>query len=98
MKNIDIQTKIECAAAGVAVLKALRCADKTMTYGQFAEAIGLLAGDVGWKAWHRRQVSDILYLLSAAEGRTKVLDFARVHDQKGQHGKGLGRESKLVRV
>jgi hypothetical protein len=98
MKKLDVQTKLAFASAGVAVLRALKFAGKTMTYRDFADAIGLMQGDDGWKAWHRSQVSSILYLISAAEGKKTSLDFSLVHDQKGKHGQGLGKKAKIVKA
>ena len=100
MKKLDVQTKLECAVAGVAVLRALQLADKTMTYGQFSEAIGLLRGDGGWRAWHQNQISDVLYLMSAAQGEKPGpdgLQFDRLMNQKGHHGKGLGKKTRIVK-
>jgi len=38
-----------------------------MRYSQFAKAIGLMSDDETWRAWHRKQVSDTLYLVAAIE-------------------------------
>lgn len=97
MKTLDVQTKLAFASAGVSVLRALKFAKTTMTYGDFASAIGLMHGDDGWKIWHRSQVTEILSLIAAAAGKKTDLDFTLVHDQKGQHGKGLGKKSRIVR-
>lgn len=103
MKKLDIQARLHCASSAVSVLKALQIRSETMTYGQFADAIGLLAGDGKWRPWHRQQVSDILYLVSAAEkqGGKKVgtsLNFEVIVDQKGQHGVGLKKISKIIKT
>jgi hypothetical protein len=97
MKTIDVQTKLALASAGVAVLRAVKFAGTTMTYRDFAGAIGLMYGDDGWKVWHRSQVTEILYLMSAAAGKRTDLDFSLIHDQKGHHGQGLGRKARIVK-
>lgn len=102
MKKLDVQTRLECASAAVAVLRSLQIANGTMTYGQFAEAIGLLSEDGSWKAWHRGQIADILYLISAAQKQgggnaSIILEFDRLVDQKGRHGKGFGKRSRIIK-
>jgi hypothetical protein len=44
MKELDIQDLLEYARAAVAVLRTLQISDSTMTYADFARAIGLLDG------------------------------------------------------
>ncbi|MGI8840229.1 MAG: hypothetical protein ACR2F8_05535 [Caulobacteraceae bacterium] len=56
MKTIDVQARLECARAAVAVLRALQITDKTMRYGEFAKAIGLIADGDDWKPWHHQQI------------------------------------------
>jgi hypothetical protein len=99
MRTLDVQMKLAFASAGVSVLRALKFAGMTMTYGDFADAVGLMHGDDGWQPWHRSQVSDILNLMAAAAGsKRSELDFSLIHDKKGQHGKGLRRKVKIVRT
>ena len=100
MRKLDVQAKLECAASGVAVLRGLKSAGQTMTYGQFAKAIGLMAGDAKWEPWHQSQLNSVLYLMSAAEGQrpgSDRLDFARLVNQRGEHGQGLGRKARVVK-
>jgi hypothetical protein len=103
MKVLDVQARLECAAAAVAVLRALKIADKTMRYGAFAKVIGLMSGEVKSKPWHRRQISDILYLLSATQrqvGRNtgiEALQFERIVNEKGRPGVGFAKRSKIVK-
>ena len=58
MKTLDVQARLEYARAGVAVLRALKLADRTMRYGEFARAIGLIPDGEIWQAWHRKQISE----------------------------------------
>jgi hypothetical protein len=103
MRTLDVHARLAFAAAGVAVLRALQLEGArekrrvTMTYGDFANAIGLMQGDGGWKAWHKTQINQILYLMSAAQGKTRTLEFELLHDQKGRHGKGLRRKARIVK-
>ena len=101
--TLDVQELLEYARAAVAVLRALQIANATMSYADFAKAIGLMEGpDARWRPWHRRQITDILYAVSAVEkkaGRrpTMPLDYGRiVNARTGQPGQGLGKTSKIV--
>jgi hypothetical protein len=67
MKRVDVQARLEYARAAVAVLRALKISDRTMRYGEFAKAIGLIADNEPWEVWHRNQVSDILRIVAAVE-------------------------------
>jgi hypothetical protein len=101
VKTLDVQARLEYARAAVAVLRALRIADRTMRYGEFAAAIGL--GDK-WQPWHRQQIADILNLVAAAErqagDKTEVepLQFERIVTGQGKPGKGIKKASKIVRT
>ena len=70
MKTLDIQARLEYARAAVAALRALRITDKTMRYGQFATAIGLISDGDRWEPWHRQQITDILNLVAATENQS----------------------------
>jgi hypothetical protein len=101
MKTLDVQARLEYARAAVAVLRALRTADRTMRYGEFAAAIGL--GEK-WQPWHRQQIADILNLVAAAEQQAgdntdvEPLQFKRIVTAKGEPGKGIKKTSKIVRA
>lgn len=102
MKILDVQARLECASAAVAVLRALKIVDKTMRYGDFARVIGVMSGDTKWQPWHRKQISEILYLLSATQekvGRNtgiETLEFERIVNEKGQPGGGFGKKSRIT--
>lgn len=78
-----------CAMRGVAVLKALHLLDKTMPYGQFAEAIGLLPAGAVWREHfptfpHRfDQVCNAIRL--GTDG-AELLDGRLVDKQTGKRG------------
>ena len=76
-----------------------------MSYGEFARAIGLMTDADKWEVWHRQQVADILNLVAAAEGQSnkniniKKLEYDRVIVQRtGRSGKGIAKESRIVRA
>jgi hypothetical protein len=95
MKAIfDVQKRLECALAGVGVLRTLNLTDETTTYRQFAVAIGLMAESEKWQAWHRQQVTDVLDLIAATEKKAggNALDYRRiVNAQTGEPGAGVTR-------
>jgi hypothetical protein len=55
MKSLDTKTMLQCASAGVAVMRVLKVLNATITYQQFARAVGLLRDDEVWEVWHRSQ-------------------------------------------
>src|SRR5262245_10517319 len=99
---LDVQDLLEYGRAAVAILRSLQITNSTMSYGDFARAIGLIEGpDARWEPWHRRQVADILYALAAIERkagrRSMPLEFKRIVGAKsGQPGQGLSKTSKIV--
>ena len=103
MKALDVQERLEYARAGVAVLRALHLADKTLRYSEFAKAIGLIADGGKWEAWHRQQVADILNVIAATEKTagtktgTQAIEFERIVTEKGAPGSGINKTSKIVR-
>jgi hypothetical protein len=103
MKKIDIQECLDYARCAVAVLRTLTIKKQTMTYSEFANAIGLLEDDDSWRPWHRQQTSLILNLVSAAETKlgvtkTEKLEYDRIINAKqGKAGKGIVKTSRLVR-
>lgn len=101
MKTLNVQARLEYARAAVAVLRSLQISKRHMLYGEFARAIGLMSDNEPWKVWHRKQVSDILYLVAAAErqGRTtdiEKIQFDRIVKGDGKPGKGFHKTSKIV--
>jgi hypothetical protein len=102
MKTLDVQARLEYARAAVAVLRALRIADRTMRYGEFAAAIGLISDGDHWQPWHRQQIGDILNLIAATERQAgqntgaDPLQFERIVNQYGEPGDGVYKTSKIV--
>jgi hypothetical protein len=100
MTSLDTKRLLECALAGTSILQALKTINAKMTYGQFARTIGLLGDDEPWKVWHRKQVSDVLYLIGAVEKQTTnsdPIDFGLIVDaHTGESGAGLNREARIV--
>lgn len=103
MKTLDVQARLEYGRAAVAVLRALKIADRTMRYGEFAKAIGLMADGEDWQPWHRQQIGDILNLIAATErqaGQHTGIDpiqFERIVTAQGEPGAGFHRSSRIVR-
>jgi len=103
MKALDVQSRLEFARAGVAVIRALHLTDATMRYGEFAIAIGLIPDGGKWEPWHRQQVADILNIIAATEKtagtRTGTLpvEFERIITGQGVPGVGIKKTSKIVR-
>ena len=98
--KIGAADRMKCATATIAVLRTLELLDTTMTYGQFARAIGLRGMEEEWQAWHRKQVSDVLYLAAAVEDQAKMdeppLQYDRIVDAQGEAGAGLHRTAKVI--
>ena len=84
MKTLNVETRLECARAAVAVLRALRISNNKMRYGEFAKAIGMMGESEPWEVWHRNQITDILNLVGATERQAgsafdmEPLEFERV--------------------
>ena len=101
-KTLDVQARLEFARAGVAVLRALRITDRTMQYGEFARAVGLIADGEAWQPWHRQQVSELLRIIAAVERQARTatgsapLEFERIVNSKGEPGAGVGGTSRIV--
>lgn len=102
MKALDVQARLECACAGVSVLRALRITNGTMRYGEFARAIGLIADGETWQPWHRQQVPEVLRIIAAVERQagantgTASLEFERIVNAEGEPGAGVVRTSRIV--
>jgi hypothetical protein len=102
MKTIDVQARLEYARAAVAVLRALRIADKTMRSRDLATAIGLMSDSDHWEPWHRQQISDILNLVAATKRKassnadTEPLQFERVVTGDGQPGTGFYKTARIT--
>lgn len=103
MKTLDVQPRLEYGRVAVAVLRALKIADRTMRYGEFARAIGLIADGEDWQPWHRQQVGDILNLIAAAEKQAgqntdvEPIQFERIVNAHGEPGVGFYKSSQIVR-
>ncbi len=103
MDALDVQDKLEYARSAVAVLRALKIHNATMSYRDLAKAVGLIRGDEGWKPWHRQQVPDILCIAAAVErfGTTTIadpLEFDRIiNEDTGEPGAGVFKDSFIVR-
>ncbi len=100
MKTLDVQAKLEYARAAVAVLRALQISDRTMRYNEFARAIGMMSENEKWEAWHRHQITDILYLVAAAEAQRRdpnaiPLAFDRIVTGEGEPGAGFWKKARI---
>lgn len=95
MKTLDVQARLEYGRAAVAVLRALKIANSTMRYGEFAKAIGLMADGEDWQPWHRQQIGDILNLIAATERQAgqhtgvDLLEFDRIVTAQAEPGAGF---------
>lgn len=94
--RLTVEARIACCVEAVRVLRELAVADTTMRYQGFAKAIGLMPQDAKWQPWHRRQVSDILYMVLAIEGQCvgapkAPLQHERVVTANGMPGLGVTR-------
>lgn len=104
MKVLDVQTRLELARAGASVLRAMALLKTTMRYKDFATAIGLKREGEAWKVWHRKQVSDILYLIAATERTTgkrtgsAPLKYDLVVTESGSPGAGFHSTSKIIKI
>jgi len=102
MKDLDIQDLLEYARAAVAVLRTLQISDSSMSYADFARAIGLLDGpDDVWQPWHRQQTEAILKATAAIELKARkkpmALEYNRIVNKRtGQAGKGISKRSRIV--
>ncbi len=102
MNTLDVQARLEYARAAVAVLRSLRIADRTMRYGEFASAIGLMLNGESWQPWHRQQTRDILNLVAATEKQAgdnaggEPLQYERIVGEDGQPGTGFQKVSRIV--
>jgi hypothetical protein len=93
-----LQDKAAYVAAGVAVLETLRVTDKTVTYKEFGQLIGLVKDE--WKFEHRHELSNILYLIAAMQKsycEDDPPDFDRVvRASDGEPVAGFERDARLV--
>ncbi len=99
-KSLDVEARLSYARAAVAVLRTLRIVDKTLRYGEFAHAIGLIQAGGKWEPWHRQQTRDILNLAAAVERQhgepNDPLQFERIVNQDGEPGAGFHKTTRLV--
>lgn len=103
MKTLDVQARLEYGRAAVAVLRALKIADRTMRYSELAKAIGLISDGEDWEVWYRQQIGDILNLIAATEKQAgehtgvDPLEFDRIVTAQGEPGAGFYKSSRIVR-
>jgi hypothetical protein len=104
MKSLDVQSRLEYARAGVAVIRALSLAGAKISYGNFASAIGLISDGDKWQPWHRQQVRDLLDIIAVAEktagaktGTQPTKFDVIVAVSTGEPGAGITKTSKIVR-
>jgi hypothetical protein len=93
------QPFVECAVAGVSVIRALTAVDAKISHMQLARAIGLLDDDEQWQALHGSQVSAVLNLIAAVDEFTGSprTDFKRVINARtGEPGMGVENEVRIV--
>jgi hypothetical protein len=102
MKSLDLQDLLEYSRAAVAVLRTLQIKDATMSYSDFARAIGLIESpDEKWQPWHRQQTDAILNATAAIKGKAgkhpMKLEFSRIINKlTGQSGDGVSKKSAIV--
>jgi hypothetical protein len=97
MGSVD---RFTCAVRGIGVLRALEITNTTMTYKQFAVAVGVMKEDERWHVRHRHLVSDILNLIAAVqlEAAERYLPFNRIIvERTGESGEGIHRVTRLTR-
>jgi hypothetical protein len=101
--GLNVQDRLECARAAVAVLRALKISNITMRYNEFAKAIGLIPDTESWLVQHKQQVEAVLHIVAAVErqrwGGTgtdiESLEFDRVVGEDGKPGPGITRNSRI---
>jgi hypothetical protein len=101
MKILDVKERLDCALAGVGVLRALQSRGEKMTYQEFAKAIGLMPRTDPWSAWYRTQTTNILIIIAATEkfgGRGNTpLKFENIVGGGGKPGAGFAKTSQIKR-
>lgn len=103
MKDLDTQDLFEYGRAAIAVLRVLQIKKETISYADFARAIGLLEGpNDKWQAWHRQQTDAILNGVAALEGQARKMSMSLEYDRvvnkrTGSSGKGIAKQSRIVR-
>ena len=101
-KRFDVRDRLQYAMATISVLRSLALTDRTMQYGQLAQAIGLIPPTGAWKVWHRQQIAEILQIIAAVErqagpntGAARV-EFERIVAKDGKPGAGVTRDTRIV--
>ena len=89
---MKVREYLKCLPVAEAVIQTLDATGRTMTYGEFGRAIGLVAG--AWERRHIKEVSHILNLLSAIDRKfnngKNTLNFrVIVNAQSGEPGSGI---------
>ena len=78
MKTLDVQARLEYGRAAISVLRALKIADRTMRYHEFARAIGLIADGEDWQPWYRQQIgTSSIWSPPLRSRRVKTQDLIR---------------------
>lgn len=104
MKTLDVQERLTFARAAAAVIRSLEIRNTEMRYEELGRAIGLIADDEKWQAWHQQQVKALLIIVAAVErqglgGRsktTKLLNFNRIITKNGKPGAGVAKVSRII--
>ncbi|WP_426433859.1 hypothetical protein [Bradyrhizobium genosp. P] len=102
MKSLDVQDLLEYSRAAVAVLRTLQIKDATMSYSDFARAIGLIESpEEKWQPWHRQQTEAILKATAAIEQKAgkklMKLEYKRIVNKiTGRSGGGISKQSAIV--
>jgi hypothetical protein len=99
VKILTVEHRLGFARAAAAVLRSSKVTDRTMSFKDFAIAIGMMGASDKWEVWHRTQITQILDLTAAAEhqGNTSdPLEFERLVRQDDQPGAGVRKFSRIV--
>jgi len=100
--NLTLETSLDYARCAVAVLRALKMIRATMTYQQFAKAIGAMPADGTWSIKYRdHHVKNVLTILGAVERlvHENDLDFGLVvNKETGQPGAGFHKNHHIVEI
>jgi alkylated DNA nucleotide flippase Atl1 len=96
-EHFNTHVALRCAMFGEPILRALMRDGQTMTYGKFAQEIGLL-GDGGWRWKHIEQVGQILDIIAASARYLgePVEHWRVVNAETGVAGSGAGRVMSIV--
>ena len=86
---------VKCMPVAYCVLLTLDALGRTMTYGEFGRAIGLVVGS--WEIRHRTELSNLLNLIAAIDrklnGRATINFRVIVNANSGESGGGIERNN-----